>query len=217
MRTVDLLVLANSRKLSGKCLAGLVLPELTEWVRPISPHTAQGEVPKNQLWIFDGHLQRLIQPLDVVKVSLNKRTTTPFHPEDWGLSDKPINFIRKFSMAELGDRLRQRDRRNYTLLDLNGQKSITAENAQSGLSHSIETILVDSPSLFRDQYGKFRTNFSFNHFDYSYIPITHPMLEEAFNEGSLPDAKQWYFTISLTEEYNGSHWMVVAAGLPLLE
>ena len=217
MKTVDLLVLANSRKKNGNCLAGLILPELKEWVRPISPHTEHGQIPEDQILVFDGSLQRRIKPLDVIRVSLNRGKFAPYHPEDWKLSDRPINFIRGASIDEIARDLHKRSDNTNNLLDLNGKKFITTTEAQKGLSHSIETILVDSPKIFIDSYGKPRAIFSFNNSSYQYVSVTHPELEHLILQRSVPKIKQWYFTVSLTEEYNGCHWMVVEAGLPLIK
>jgi hypothetical protein len=79
-------VLANSRKKGGRCIAGKLLTlrpddlyDVGEWIRPIDASTDEGEIP-NATARIKGHA---LQPFDIVEVSLDGNANDPNHPEDW--------------------------------------------------------------------------------------------------------------------------------------
>jgi hypothetical protein len=74
-----LVCLANSRKLSGRCVAGIVEGGREEWVRPVSarPHH---EVSQDERQYEDGSDPRV---LDIVSVPLLQHQPYSFQTENW--------------------------------------------------------------------------------------------------------------------------------------
>jgi hypothetical protein len=77
MPELDLLCLANSRKLNGRCVAGLKI-QGGGWVRPVS-NTPTGELEVG-ICRAEGTDVAL---LDVIRVSLNRARPSNFQPENW--------------------------------------------------------------------------------------------------------------------------------------
>ncbi len=78
MPKIDMICLANSRKLQGRCVAGL-RTDGEGWIRPVAM------APMGTL--HPGHymLQNVTQPLlmDVIRVSCSHRQAEPHQPENW--------------------------------------------------------------------------------------------------------------------------------------
>ena len=84
--TKTILVLANSKKKGGRCVAGLVITSaggdeynLGEWIRPIDPEQDEGTIPDHRIVVG----MRLLKPLDCVKIRFTGPANDPFHPEDF--------------------------------------------------------------------------------------------------------------------------------------
>ena len=86
MATTELMmILANSEKKGDKCVAGKRLTlntnntyNIHEWIRPVHPTTAEGEIP-TRLTVFPGHV---LAPLDVVSIEFEGSAEDEHHPED---------------------------------------------------------------------------------------------------------------------------------------
>lgn len=89
-----ILVLANSEKKGGKCVAGrLMVPvgtteQFEEWLRPIS-HAAEGELQPQHMRLEGGGV---IEPLDAVDVPIEEHAGDLVHPEDWRVSGDEWKF-----------------------------------------------------------------------------------------------------------------------------
>lgn len=83
MPTVDLLVLASSRKRGGRCVAGWDL-EGERWVRPVSPR-ADGTLELAHCAV-NGQWPELF---DVVRIELAAHRPTAYQPENWLIADQP--------------------------------------------------------------------------------------------------------------------------------
>ena len=78
MNQMRMVCLANSRKLSGRCIAGKD-PDSGVWVRPIGAH-ADASVSESERQYEDGRDPKL---LDVVDVPIIKHLPSPIQPENW--------------------------------------------------------------------------------------------------------------------------------------
>ena len=70
MAPTEILCLANSKKLGGRCLAGLSWPDLQTWIRPVERAREHGEIPSNRTQVDSPEGRRWIRPLDVINVGL---------------------------------------------------------------------------------------------------------------------------------------------------
>lgn len=79
---VDLLCLANSRKLNAKCIAGKEWDTSDHpWIRPVSA-AEHGGVPSDVCVLQGLWPQREVRPLDIVRVELQGLPSPQEHPED---------------------------------------------------------------------------------------------------------------------------------------
>ena len=84
MAPTEILCLANSKKLGGRCLAGLSWPDLQTWIRPVDPTREHGEIPLKSVQVNSPEGRRSIRPLDVINVDLIEADPNPVHPGTLG-------------------------------------------------------------------------------------------------------------------------------------
>ena len=75
-----LLVLANSKKFNGRCIAGIDL-DSGNWIRPVSK-TEHGEFSGAECSVTVGGSRRQVQSLDVIEVVVGSSKPGIGHPED---------------------------------------------------------------------------------------------------------------------------------------
>ena len=92
---IDFICLANSRKLSGRCVAGL-RTDGNGWIRPVSD-LEDGRLVEEHYTLDDGCEAQL---LDVVRVEVVKPQVLPHQPENWILAKKPWKLLRRISPAD---------------------------------------------------------------------------------------------------------------------
>src|SRR5262245_50904398 len=85
MPLVDLICLANSFKLGGRCIAGL-RADGKGWVRPIAPDTTHGQLYSRHLRLDDNTEP---QVLDVITMDLAQAKPIPGQPENWEFRRTP--------------------------------------------------------------------------------------------------------------------------------
>ncbi|MEI6350911.1 MAG: hypothetical protein WCP06_07375 [Verrucomicrobiota bacterium] len=97
-----LLVLANSQKNGGRCVAGKLLTpngngtyDVGRWVRLIHPDRREGEIPAEMTLIDD----QWLAPFDVIEIGLDKAMRDSHHPEDW-LIDPGTTWRRTFYISK---------------------------------------------------------------------------------------------------------------------
>lgn len=83
----EVLLLANSKKNAGRCLAGLRISD-GKWVRPVSDKSG-GPIP-NERCVVNG---RALRPLDVVVLDLIEHAPRAHQAEDWVLRDERIEVM----------------------------------------------------------------------------------------------------------------------------
>ena len=79
MPFVDLVCLANSHKMGGRCIAG-IRADGTGWVRPVAGDTDYGQLLLRHIRLPDGTDPRV---LDIISVDLERPAPTPGQPENW--------------------------------------------------------------------------------------------------------------------------------------
>ena len=105
-----LLVLANSQKKGGRCVAGKLLTpngdgtyDVGRWVRLIHPDRREGEIPSEKTLIDD----QWLAPFDVIEIGLDKPLRDSHHPEDWlidpGTTWRRTSYIPKGYLPQLCD------------------------------------------------------------------------------------------------------------------
>ncbi len=77
---VQVVILANSFKTGGRCVAGVSL-ESMRWVRPVS-NRADRELTVAETRVMKGEAFVPVRPGDVVDMTIGESRPTPYHPED---------------------------------------------------------------------------------------------------------------------------------------
>jgi len=89
MSEIDLLVLASSYKHGGRCIAGWDVTN-DRWLRPVSPR------PDGTLELvhcaIDGDWPRLF---DLVRIEIDQPRPTPYQPENWVITERPWERLRR--------------------------------------------------------------------------------------------------------------------------
>jgi hypothetical protein len=92
---IRFICLSNSRKLAGRCVAGLRL-DSDEWIRPVS-QDSEGTLLQRHYVLDDGNEAA---PLDVIEVHVSQHRPKPYQPENWVLEDKQWKLIKRFNPRE---------------------------------------------------------------------------------------------------------------------
>jgi hypothetical protein len=218
--------LANSRKKSGRCLAGKAIYNGTysKWIRPISTREHE-ELKGNEFHIHTGEEARL---LDILEVKLLNHQPK-LHQQENYLMDVSVP-LRKTGTKSLEDLKHLIDRPN----NLWG----VGHSSKNGLNDYVPKDEIDrhSNSLFLIQIQKLQVNISQEwsanwhrnqtvfrgEFDLSgnayKLKITDPAFEEKFSDKPVGtyEIQETLLTISLGEEFNSSYWKLIAGVIPIV-
>ncbi len=219
--TKKIVCLANSRKLSGRCIAGVELAEgQFQWIRPVSGRANQ-EVSEYERQYQDGSDPKL---LDIIDVPLIRHQPEGCQQENWLLD--PEQYWKKVGTFDWDELYRFSETRgtlwqngNCTYNGLNDQ--ILLEQARQEVS-SLKLVYVDELHLhifapgksFGNTKRRVQAQFCFNSSDYK-LWVTDPYIEKTFlaMEDGTFHLGQCFLTISLGEPYKGYRYKLVATVL----
>jgi hypothetical protein len=212
--------LANSRKLNGRCVAGIEVSEDKRigWVRPVSAREHE-EVSEYERQYEDGSDPRV---LDLINVPLIEARPKGYQQENWLLD--PNHYWVKVGVAKWSKLQRPAD--PVAPLWINGYSTGNGLNdkipiAQTAdLRSSLRLIRVNHLTLSVYKPGEFfgnpkrRVQGRFRYGDTKYaIWVTDPYYEETCL--SKPDGEykigESYLSISLGEPYKGDCYKLIAA------
>ena len=218
MTTTKVLVcLANSRKLSGRCVAGIVHDSPGEWIRPVSARP-NGEVSEYERQYQDGSDPSV---LDIVTVPLLRPQPHGFQRENWLLDP---NYYWTKSGRIGWDQLLTLEQQPKVLW-VNGYNTYHGGNDRvpieqaDMLTDSLKLIRVDSVTLQVHAPGaafnnrKRVVNVQFKHSGAKYrLRVTDPEYERKYL--AKPDGNyqlgEVFLTVSLGEPYDGYAYKLVA-------
>lgn len=221
MPSEEILVLASSKKLGGRCVAGIT--KRGEWVRPVS-----GE-PRGLLKTeceVDGRWPEL---LDVVRFEHEGPLETIGQPENVLIDGSPWELRRQLPREEVYARLSRFLAAEPLLLGNRG-KAMTEEHAAEGVDASLAlieptavTFLLRPPEETYDKL-KPRVRFEFSSTEYELgltdIPTREAVRRAGTGEYSpeelgIAQGGPLLLTISLGEAHDGWHTKLAAAVLAL--
>ena len=211
--------LANSRKLNGRCIAGLEVDGLRPlgWVRPVSVREHQ-EVSERERQYSDGSDPRV---LDVIDVPLLRSAPETFQQENWLLD--PGRYWAKagtVSWAQIEGFL---DPVEPLWVDghstYHGTNDKIPDEIAAGLTSSLRLVRVPRLRLrvfspgeaFGDP--KRRVQARFDHAGSTYaLWVTDPIYERRFlaQDNGVYDLGECFLTISLGEPFNGATYKLIA-------
>ena len=220
MEIKRLICLANSRKVAGRCVAGIELVGTTRagWVRPVSAREHE-EVSEYERQYHDGGDPRV---LDIIDVPLLRALPKSYQQENWLLD--PDNYwvkVGQFDVAELvtiaakDGPLWVNGHRTY-----NGLHDSIPEQDAKALRSSLTLIAVDDLSLrvfapgsaFGDPKRRVQGDFTFARERYR-LWVTDPIIERKYK--AMEDGTYYvgvcYLTISIGEPHKGVCYKLIAA------
>lgn len=221
MSTVKRIIcLANSRKLSGRCVAGIEIATQSpaKWIRPVSDRE-HGEVSAYERRYQNGEDP---QVLDIMDIPLKTPIPKTYQQENWLLD--PGNYWTKVDQAKWNElsELPQPSEpiwtNGYSTYDgLNDKVPLALANE---LDSSLRLVHADALTLSVFNYGeafgnaKRRVQGKFRHNKFEYhLWVTDPRYEQAYRP--KPDGEyklgECYLTISLGEPYNDACYKLIAA------
>lgn len=212
--------LANSRKLSGRCIAGRTLDadDPGTWVRPVSAREHQ-EVSEYERQYEDGSDPKL---LDVVDVPLLEHCPRDYQQENWLLD--PEYYWRKVGTYSWED-LAELSKKGGTLWRLgshtyNGRNDQIPPHQAAEETSSLKLVHVDEVCLhvfvpgraFGNSKRRVQARFHFSGSDYA-LWITDPDISRYYlaRSDGYYDLSECYLTVSLGEPFNEHCYKLVAA------
>jgi hypothetical protein len=218
--TKRLICLANSRKLSGRCVAGVELVGTASWgwVRPVSARQHE-EVSEYERQYQDGSDPRV---LDVIDVPLLRPLSKTFQRENWLLD--PDEYWIKVGRAKAAELT--------SIAQTAGDLWINGHSTYHGLHDSIpecqahtlrsslELIHVDDLSLrvfapgiaFGDPKRRVQGRFTFARVQYG-LWVTDPVIErryKAMQDGTY-EVGECFLTVSIGEPHNDVCYKLITA------
>ncbi|MGJ5070816.1 dual OB domain-containing protein [Bradyrhizobium oligotrophicum] len=217
-----IVVLANSRKISGRCIAGKTIQTngtIGDWIRPVSSRQA-GELSEKERQFSDGTDPKL---LDVVEIQMHKPVPHGYQTENHEIDDK-VHWVlkRKATAADVKSAL---DTSASILWDnsapdtANGKNDRVDDATAAKLKGSL--LLIEIPKLtvsisiegagFSNAKRKVRGAFKFRNVDYI-LMITDPVVEREYlkkTDGQY-DAGPATLCISLGELFQGYAYKLIA-------
>lgn len=210
--------LANSRKLSGRCVAGMVDDHSGEWVRPVSARLNR-EVSTRERQYEDGTEPNV---LDIISVPLLQPQPHDFQSENWLLD--PVYYWKKVGGAGWRDLLSLQQ--HPSTLWVNGTSSYEGDNDRIPIEEAVTlpdslklirvtnlTLQVHAPrTIFAEQRGALRARFS--HKGHTHIlRVTDPEYELKYlaKPEGVYELGESFLTVSLGEPFEGYVYKLVAA------
>ncbi|MFJ8188879.1 dual OB domain-containing protein [Streptomyces sp. NPDC096094] len=213
-----LVCLANSRKLSGRCVAGMVDDDSKEWVRPVSARLNR-EVSAHERQYEDGTDPNV---LDIVSVPLLRPQEHNFQSENWLLD--PNYYWKKTGVAGWRGLLKLEQRPSALWINgsstYHGSNDHTPVEEAATLPDSLKLIRVPDLALhthvpglmFGDQRRVLRARFSYKGHEYI-LRVTDPQYEQEY--AAKPEGVyklgESFLTVSLGEPFEGYVYKLVAA------
>jgi hypothetical protein len=220
---VQFICLANSRKLQGRCVAGLRV-DGTGWFRPVSTFP-DGTLYYNSYVLNNGNEAAL---LDVVEVDVTRARPEPHQPENWELAQGTWRLVQQIAPASALAVLRSALVPGPVVLE---NQSDRVANASLQAKPAAASLALVEPSSIKwhittSLRGNRQTRCSFSvggaHYNLS---VTDLKIEAALSAlpvgvyprdaAGIPAMARVLLTISLGEPFNGDCYKLVAAVLVL--
>lgn len=218
VETVKIVCLANSRKISGRCIVGKIV-ESNKWIRPVSSRENE-EISEEERRYKNGKMPKL---LDIISIPIKYYSPKLFQNENYLIDDgyywkKQGLFIE--NMENLLD----------TPADLWGTLSSSyqgtfdriPENNCTDYTNSLYLIKVESLKIvvrvegeeFDNAKRKVRAKFKYKNIDY-FFPITDPIIEKEYllkEDGTFKlSTENKYLCVSLGLPFNGYCYKFLAS------
>lgn len=189
----EVLILANSYKVGGRCVAGVVLDTL-EWVRPVG-HGTDRELTVGQSSVVVNDERLPVKPGDVVDMTIGERCPTPYHPEDVAYIPG-WTYLGSMEASQVAEQTLPIIATSGHTLGWIG-KDLDPSNIVEGYEHpSLELRLVENLALRRDNFNAQKLVAIVDNLR---LKVSDPAIDTATMDGvTVPSA---LITVSLSEPF----------------
>lgn len=210
METLEMICLANSRKLNGRCVAGKRIDTLA-WARPLSPLSKTGELTLRDVTYADWTEAKV---LDILRIPYVKPAPKSYQPEDFEMGRGVWTKAGTFGAARLAELCD----RPEDIWMLGEETDRIAEEflMRNGIRSSLMLIRPEAGAMLLNEnsYGKHRMKcvFRYNGRAYSFgvTDLTYEREYLGKPSGNYALPSPCYLCISLGEPYNGHCYKLVA-------
>lgn len=210
--------LANSRKYSERCIAGIVVIKgkngynlqkdkegKLQWIRPVSD-AEQGQVATD--------LVENIALFDIVEINTLRAVPHGYQCENLLFDKSSIRWVRSISVNKKSLDLMADNEQSF--LFGNPDSRVSMEEIEE-VNHSITFVKVENVEFFikAPYYDRqLRVAFTFNDIEYD-LPVTDLDFNNKFEADNaiLENAEHIYFSVSLGVAYRDYHYKIVAGVL----
>lgn len=216
MARIEFLCLANSKKLGGRCVAGIDL-QSDRLIRPIT-------ATKNHAFQFANVRTagaqdfRYLRPLDVIRFDLGEARPSISQPENYRVNDGPWRLVRRVGIDEgkIPPELTRHIGSGSSLLNLPHKGSPFIDATSTNVPSSLALVHVVEPSFRKALDSKIRCIFEYQKATFD-LPFTDNLFRfPSFgSSGILTSPKAWLLLISLGEAWQGKNWKLVAGAIPI--
>ncbi|MFH1581570.1 MAG: hypothetical protein ABIC39_05795 [Pseudomonadota bacterium] len=201
MEYKEIICLANSIKINGRCIAGKDTTD-HDWIRPVS-ESYTGELSKEQIIDADGKEPDL---LDILRIPIKSRSPKYYQPENATVGSEKWQKKGRFREEDL-DGICDK---TPLLWDNSHPDNNRISLGHIKSCHSMSSLLlvrVNQISIARANYQekkKYRASFNYEGIEYD-LPVTDPKIRKEFENappGKYPlKARKFFLCISLTEPF----------------
>jgi hypothetical protein len=213
----NLIILANSRRNAGRCIAGKEDIKPHNWIRSISNRETE-EISWDDRHYEDNTDVKL---LDIVKIKMLEPSPNDHQKENW-LIDSGFRWekVSTYPRNQLDLLLDIPERlwaycipSSYGIRDrIQGKRTENFVNSLY-LIKSNYTLIVQDETDWRNRTRKrVRCNFMYNNYEHQLI-VTDPLIESEYlqRENGVYEMRQQYLCISLASTYYGYAYLLVAS------
>lgn len=207
MESIEIVCLANSRKISGRCIVGKIILE-HKWMRPVSNRDSE-EISEEERRYENGQMPKL---LDIISIPVKKHKPQLFQNENY-LIDDDYHWEKRGEFSSSLDNLLDapNDLWGTQSSSYQGQYDRISENMSVNYEESLYLIKPQSLKIivriegqeFDNAKRKVRAEFQYNETTYIF-PVTDPVIEKKYLSGENGE-----FALHIENVY-----LCVSVGLP---
>jgi hypothetical protein len=221
MPSEEIIVLANSRKPGGRCVAGISTGS-GDWVRPVAARSSSGALSPRDCCV-DG---RMVEELDIVRFNYTARVGDPAQPENVAIEERDWELIDRVAPQDAYRLLRPHLEPGPALLG-GTERGVPEALAQEGMEASLALVEPDTV-MFRSQDNPFEQGrqaravfviasqpYDLGITDRAVAPRVKDQLDGTYSPSELGfgEPAHTVLTVSLAEPFNENRWKLAAAVL----
>jgi hypothetical protein len=193
---IQMLVLANSKKPGGRCLAGIRTDTL-DWIRPVTT-SSHNEMPTQSC--INSITAEPLRPLDLIEIEITEPLPLKYQRENWLSSPSSITYSRKVSIESALPKLETKiDKMPWFLKDGTTKIDPADYRKYKTDAPSLALIEVASAELVHNQRGSRRIHFKHGSKNWD-LPFT-----DDYFQGEDGTLERSLLCLSIGEEWQGSY------------